>query len=185
MRDITTHDPHNDTPLALIDIDGVANAFGARMPYARHHHGRVAGKYYVIIDDRHPEWMAEIEERAEMRWATMWEQFAAIDFAPVAGFGRHWDYVDFTKHHEIRGASRSGMGVVHYKWAGILEVAGDRPLVYVDDDMAREHHAWARRRDAAGIPTLFVQPDPRTGYTRGHHDAVTAFLDRVALSRAA
>jgi len=168
-----------ETPLILVDIDGVANAFQARIPLAGHMRFDKAGRYTVVLDKRHPAWFAELEARAEMCWATMWQAKASHQFAPVCGFGHDWEYVDFDAFQREQGA-RTGAGVVGYKWPGLMAVIGqNQPVVYIDDDMTSEHHAWAARRNARGIPTLFIQPSPEHGYTRRQHEQVLAFLERV------
>lgn len=168
-----------DTPLVLMDIDGVVNAFGAKHPIPAHQRFARAGRYTVVLDERHPEWMLEMEARAEMCWATMWQYNAATQFAPVAGFGEDWEYIDFDSFHGTLGA-RTGNGVVNHKWPGILASVGeDQPLVYVDDDMRPDHHRWAALRNEAGIPTLFIQPDPEHGLTRAQYERIIDFLDAV------
>ena len=175
-------------PLILIDIDGVCNAFGApthrigRNLYASNSHQRIdqAGKYTVVLDKRHPAWMGELEQYGEVMWATMWMHNAGPVFGEVAGFGQHWNYIDFAEHNDYAPRARTGNGVVNYKWAGILATVGEtQPLVYVDDDMQPAHHEWAAMRNEAGIPTLFIQPDPALGFTRSQYARVIEFLDAL------
>ena len=177
-----------NTPLVLIDIDGVLNAFRApthrigQQLLASNSHQRVdvAGRYTVVLDKRHPEWMRELEKRGDVRWATMWMHNAAPVFGAVAGIGQDWDFIDFVEHNNYAPRARTGAGVVNYKWQGILATVGeDQPLVYVDDDMQPAHHDWAAMRNEAGIPTLFIQPDPKDGLTRKQFDRVVAFLDAL------
>lgn len=175
-------------PLFILDIDGVVNAFRAptyqigRQLFASNAHQRIAqaGKYTVVLDKRHPEWMRELEARTDPIWGTMWMQNAAPVFGAVAGIGRDWDFIDFAEHNNYAPRARTGNGVVNYKWAGILATVGeDQPLVYVDDDMQPAHHDWAAMRNEAGIPTLFIQPDPKDGLTRAQFDRIVAFLDAL------
>ena len=166
----------------------MCNAFAApthrigREHFASNAHQRLAtaGRYTVILDRRHPEWMRELEMRGEVRWATMWQAMAATEFAPVCGFGQTWDFIDFDAHHDASLYSRIGRGVVNYKWKGVLATVGEtQPLVYVDDDMEPWHHEWAAMRNEAGIPTLFIQPNPTHGLTRRQYERILEFLDAL------
>ena len=186
-------------PLFLLDIDGVTNIFGGWVREVDEFMTRVTGKtqyarratapahltashaagYELLLNPQHPQWIAEVEAAGfDMVWATMWRDRAATDFAPVAGFGHDWDHIDFHAFQPLdawRSAGMTGLGVGGYKAPGIEAVAGDTPAVWVDDDLQSENYRWAARRNAAGIPTLLVQPDPAVGMTRAHIDAVLEF----------
>lgn len=166
------------TPLILVDIDGVLNAFASR---GRREHERttVAGRYRVVLDTRHPGWFDVLADHAELWWATMWQAQAGPVFGVVAGLGHDWPYLDFDGAYEPGGSpfiQRTGEGVGGYKWPRILEMgATNRPLVWIDDDMDDAHLEWAAARDASGVPTLFVRPDPAEGFTFEHFLRVLAF----------
>jgi hypothetical protein len=86
--------------------------------------------------------------------------------------------------HAIK-AQRTGRGVGSYKWPTIEALAEDgRPLVWIDDDMTDWQMAWARKRSAAGMPTLFVRPEPQQGFTWQQFEDVLAFAQRFALDLA-
>ena len=150
-------------PIFMLDVDGVANAFDAWIntrdewmtgKLGRPYGGRVAPEGYseeyaagyrllVPVDMRG--WIAEIEATGlDPCWATMWQDRAVSDLAPVVGWGSGWDWIDFHSFQE------TGL--------------------------------WAERRTAAGIPTLFIQPDPAVGMTREHTDQVLAFAAQFATS---
>ncbi len=114
----------------------------------------------------------------------MWASNAVEHFAPIAGFGATWDWIDFTAHAEGPLGRRGGVGVGDHKHAGIVATAGDRPAVGVDDDLAQLPRAWAAARAEEGIPTMTLKPDPAVGLTASDVDAVVEFALRVAeLSR--
>jgi hypothetical protein len=165
-----------DRPLLLIDIDGVLNAFDARR-LDRHQHQAQAGAYVVVLDRRHPAWFRTLAEHAELRWATMWQAQAASIFGSVADIGTDWPYLDFDSVWMHRTVGRTGVGVGGYKWP-LIEQCGEsgRPLVWIDDDMTDRHIAWAQRRDAEGIPTMFIRPDPARGFTEDEYAAVLGFV---------
>ena len=105
----------------------------------------------------------------------MWQSGAYL-FGQKAGFGVDWDYIDFDSYRPQYGGKRmTGNGVGTYKHPGIVDILGDRPGVWVDDDMTPYQKEWAQKRTEAGIPTLFIQPDPEFGMTREHVDQILDF----------
>ena len=190
-------------PLVLVDIDGVLNAFAGWVtqrdpdivrqigfdPQTRkvaplgYRADRAAG-YSLLLHEEHPTWLAKIEQAgAEMMWSTMWVDAAAKHFAPVAGFGHHWDYIDFHAHHSAgawRNAGMTGHGVGGYKHPGIDEISGTRPVVVIDDDLSEINYRWAERRNGLGWPTLLIQPDPAVGLTADEAEQILAFVAEYA-----
>lgn len=188
-------------PILMLDIDGVANLFNAWIPdgidFSRTRprtkyrapeglNRTFALGYELLLHPEHPEMIRQLEERFDFVWATMWMK-NSYDFAEVAGFGHNWDYIDFDSFYteEERFLHMRGKGVGPYKQPGIELVAGDEPAVWIDDDMTPAQHQWARQRDAAGFPTLFIQPDPEFGLTWDHVNELMAFADRVDADRLA
>jgi hypothetical protein len=194
--------PTSQTPLFLLDIDGVLNLFDAweqtgptwwdtkgrmRRNTKAPAHLREArsGGYSLLLHPDHPDMIAEIEGAFETVWATMWQSSAHL-FGTIAGFGVDWGYIDFDSFHEGTEFGRmTGGGVGSYKDKGIKAILGSQPGVWVDDDMTPAQHAWAQRRTEDGIPTLFIQPDPEFGMTREHFERIMAFANEVADARIA
>jgi hypothetical protein len=191
-------------PLFLLDIDGVLNLFDARIPTGKHWWDtkgrmrvettipehlravRVAG-YELVLHPDHPDMIELVESEFEPVWATMW-QSNAWRAGLELGFGVDWDYIDFDSYYSFEQRAerlRMGAGVGPYKQPGIADVLGDRPGVWVDDDMTPEQLAWAKERTAAGIPTLFIQPDPATGMTWDHVDAIITFAEDLKVGTVA
>ena len=180
-------------PLLLLDVDGVLNAFGAwtlvddSLPMRRDnvrapagwHSTRVDG-YHLLLNPAHAEWVEALSERFDMVWATMWQDRAPAALAPEVGFGADWPYIDFQRHQSHRTTRRTGLGVGSYKFPGVVATVGDRPMVWIDDDLEPAIYEWAAKRDAEGIPTLLVQPSPAEGWTKAEFDAVIAFAASVA-----
>lgn len=178
--------------MLLLDVDGVLNAFGGwelidiNQPLR---HGNVraprgwrhaqADGYQLLLYPEHADWVARLEQRFDMVWATMWQQQAVVALAPVVGFGADWPWIDFTAHQDHDTLQRTGMGIGSYKFPGVVATVADRPMVWIDDDLEPAIYDWAAERDEAGIPTLLVQPSPDEGWTHAELDAVLAFADAV------
>ena len=123
-----------------------------------------------------------LAEDFEIVWATMWQSSAWM-FGEKAGFGEDWDYIDFDSYRTdyLYGEpqQRIGNGVGNYKHPGIVDILADRPGIWVDDDMTPAQVEWAQMRTEAGIPTLFIQPDPEFGMTWEHVEQIVEFLADV------
>jgi len=143
-----------------------------------------AAGYDLLLHPSHPAWVAEMEQVAEVCWSTMWVGSAASRFAPVAGFGHDWEYVDFPAYHRPSDwHARTGMGVGAYKLPGWKAVTtATEPIVIIDDDLEPVVYLWAAEREANGGPTLLIQPDPAVGMTRAHVDQVLDFARAHALT---
>jgi hypothetical protein len=185
--------PVTQRPLLLLDIDGVLNVFGAwglvRGPADRE--GRLvppssgyrvarANGWNLLIPADAQRWVARLEAHLDIVWSTMWAANAVEHFAPIAGFGATWDWIDFTAHADGPLGRRWGVGVGDHKHAGIVATAADRPAVVVDDDLAPITRLWASAREDEGIPTMTIKPDPAVGLTASDVDAVVDFARRVA-----
>lgn len=179
-------------PVLLLDVDGVLNAFDAwevvdsRSPLTRSSVRAPAGYraahvdgYELLLVPDHASWVAALADRFEMVWATMWQHRAPAALAPVVGFGADWPWIDFGAYQAHATTQRTGWGVGSYKFPGVVATVGDRPMVWIDDDLEMAIYEWAVERDASGIPTLLVQPFPDEGWTRAEFDAVMAFAESL------
>ena len=147
-----------ETPLLLIDVDGVISLFGfdaAAPPAGRfqlvdgiaHYLSATAGGHLLALSDTF-----------ELAWCTGWED-RANDYLPLAlGLPRGLPVVTFDDLARPAGG--------HWKLAGIERYAGpSRPLAWIDDAHDDGCSAWAHARSG---PTLLVATDPAIGITAGH-----------------
>ena len=185
--------PVTDRPLLLLDVDGVLNAFAAwervdaRLPLSRGNVRAPTGfepvrvdGYHLLLRPEHADWVARLQTRFDMVWATMWQERAPLSLAPVVGFGADWPWIEFDSYQHYTTTQRTGFGVGSYKFPGVVATVADRPAVWIDDDLEPAIYDWAAERDSSGVPTLLVQPDPSEGWTRSELDAVLAFAASVA-----
>ena len=187
---------NSQRPLFLLDIDGVTNAFDGWVfaedewmtrtfdkPYKRReapegYRADIANGYNLLIPEQLGAWMTELEAAGfDCVHSTMWVE-NVYQFAEVAGYGSEWQFIPFHDWHKDgawRSAGMTGLGVGGYKHLGLAEVTEGVPAVVIDDDLGEVNYQWAAERNAAGIPTLLIQPDPRVGITREHVDQVLEF----------
>lgn len=159
----------NDKPLLLLDIDGVLNSFGDDDGSPHHFPARLA-HYSLRLDRRHPIWLKDLEQHYEIIWATMWQEDAAVKFAPLLGYGAHLPYIDFDIH-----LPRLTGGVGGYKLPGVKATVKDRPCLWIDDDgYTNSIQSWAKKRNRI-IPTKIVSPDPKHGMTKIEYRQMLSF----------
>lgn len=186
---------NQNRPLILMDIDGVANAFGAwrnvqddtarrgyrtEQPSTGFTYAR-SGGYSLLIPSDYPEHFEALMDLGDVMHATMWMD-KADEFAAAAGLPLGLPFIDFDAHKrpdDMPFHGRIGTGVAQYKQPGIAATAGDRPVVWVDDDLVIENWLWAENRNERGFPTLLIQPDPAVGFTAEHLQEIRDWADSL------
>lgn len=150
-------------PLLLLDVDGVLNPLANRPPpgfFVQWIDG-----YEVAISDRHRQWLSELAQSFELRWATTWEDSANESIGPLLGLPE-LPVVRFV-------AERTGDT---WKLEAVQAVVGNRALVWIDDELFLDAYEWARTRQA---PTLLIRPSSSVGLTSNHFDQVCQFRDEM------
>jgi hypothetical protein len=146
-------------PVLLLDLDGVLNPFAATScpdGYLEHefYPGEGPGRYCL----EHADWIRELAEVADVRWATAWGDEANTIYAPKLGL----DPLPFVTFPPLPFLPEQ-------KVPAIAAAVGDRPVAWIDDNHTDAGRRWAADRDA---PTLLVPIEPSTGWTRSDVDAV-------------
>jgi len=118
-------------PYVFLDVDGVLNAL--RTPREPHDHRmlRVAGGEFPIhVRHAVSAWLRTLGERADVRWATTWEDHANDVLAAA------FDLPTFPVGCRDPERSTIDRRPSPWKLRGVLEVLGaePRPFVWIDDD---------------------------------------------------
>jgi hypothetical protein len=156
-----------DRPLLLLDVDGVLNPWLMRKlpPGYRWHE---IGIFDLVLATWHGPAILELceESQLELVWATTWEEKANLEISPRVGLPTDLPWITFADSGYDEFAETR-------KLAPVQRFVGERPCVWIDDDLWSDAWVWAVRRREAGIPTLLVQPQPDRGLVRAHLQEIT------------
>jgi hypothetical protein len=164
-KDPAGGDKAHETPLLMVDIDGVISLFGGwqRAGWDRWSEAgerQLAGTFYSIDGTPHflsstaAAHLLELSSLFELVWASGWEERANEHLPHLLGMPPGLPFLRF--------ARAVGRANAHWKLDAIDAYAGERPLAWVDDALNDACHEWAQARAA---PTLLVQTDPQRGLT--------------------
>jgi hypothetical protein len=156
-------------PLLFLDIDGPLNPFaakaGAKPPGFVEHKFRLEGwsrrhPLRMWLNPGHGAALLEAADHAEVVWATTWGHQANTLVGPAIGLSVL----------PVVDCANADSG---WKFDAVARYAGQRPLVWLDDDF----DMYPTARDAflagrAGVGTELVRVDPHTGITDTHLAAV-------------
>ncbi|MFD9969812.1 HAD domain-containing protein [Streptomyces sp. NPDC059011] len=162
-------------PLLFLDVDGPLLPFGAA-PGAYEGGGRdqrpvAAGPNPLLgrLDPGLGPRLAALP--CELVWATTWMDDANDCVGPLLGLPR-LDVVDWpgTAEQEERDR-RAGL---HWKTRTLLDRAGGRPFVWVDDEIGDADRAWVAAHH--GNRALLHRVDPRRGLRYDDLDVIEDWL---------
>jgi hypothetical protein len=154
-------------PLALIDVDGVLNPYGAvTCPSGYAEHDLFPGEDPVRVCASHGPLLLSLAEHAELTWATSWDDNANRLLGPLLGLPE-LPYIPCFQPQ-----------INHYdKFPAIARGVGPRPLVWFDDLHSVQAVEWARHRAA---PTRLIHVDPAVGLTGDDVELAIAFLTEAS-----
>jgi hypothetical protein len=180
--------PSTLKPLLFLDVDGVLNVRSAvhsehylirvpvdklaKSPFTRTGPPGTSLTFFVGFNPLLRTWLAELSSVFELAWATTWEHCANEYLSPLLGLGDL--LVAEPSKIPITGLIPESLysHVAEWKWPAIKELAGDRPLAFVDDSATRMVASPHEMLDRTA-PTLVIAPEYYL--TRAHVDELLAF----------
>lgn len=165
----------SNKPILFLDVDGVISLFGFDPA------GETPGPFHWVdgivhcIPDACGKRLERLAERFELVWATGWEEKANEHLPSILK-------LPFEELPVLTFDGRAVFGSAHWKLEAIEEYAGSRPLAWIDDNLDKSCHKWARRRKA---PTLLVRADSPVGMTDEHVEQLLRWADELSAAGAA
>lgn len=183
-----------DRAVVALDIDGVLNRLGAHdvltggweehaasigaehlpgSPFVTGHGEHDLDLLLVVNPGLHGPWITALRRRADVVWATTWENAANAVLAPLLGIEPLPVGISVAVQKPRFGDAING-DVAGWK-AFALETAFEgRPLVWIDDMNGSRAQSWWGRQ---GQPTRVVTCDSEAGLTAEQMAAVDAWVD--------
>lgn len=145
-------------PLLFVDIDGVLNPIGPRCPSGFVEHRLFPGRDPVRVCALHSDWLHELSTPFQLVWGSWWTETGRAALASVLDLPR------------FQGAVRRPEDYLmtpDWKVPVVAELAGARPLAWLDDQFTPGAVSWAEQRLE---PTLLIPVAPDLGLSRDHVD---------------
>jgi len=160
-------------PYVFPEVDGVLNAL--RAPGDPHDHRMLhvaGGEYPIHIRHSVSAWLRTLGERADVRWATTWEDHANEVLAVA------FDLPTFPVGCRDAERARIDRRPSPWKLTGVLALleADPRPFVWIDDDAIP--HSVDEHFSHLGVEHLCVRPHPHHGLSDRHMRDIDAFLEQ-------
>ena len=146
-------------PVLLIDVDGVLNPIAASPPPG---FKRLEQDGFIFsISEQHGLELVALRKVFEIVWASTWEESANRSIGPALSLPE-LPFIDLS-------GPRSGMT---WKLGPVSRFVGDRPLVWIDDELYDDAFDWASRREARTLP---IKPNSSVGMRSGHFEQIREF----------
>lgn len=151
-----------DRPLIFLDVDGPLIPFRARPGTPPGPPPPDVSGHPLIhrLDPDDGRRLLALDGR--LVWATTWMESANDLVAPRLGLPR-LPVVAFPDDEDPDDGGPAPGGGLHWKTAFLSRWAGDRPFVWLDDELTAADRRWLARHHPA--PALPHHVDPRTGLT--------------------
>jgi hypothetical protein len=121
------------------------------------------GPYRIQIRRDLSGWLDELVEHFIPVWCTMWDDEANTELCPLLG----WPSLPYIPCRDDQVSVVEWNGVyLHTKVGSITDHVGDRPFVWIDDEIGKDDFRWASARDDQLAPTLLIKTDDRVGLER-------------------
>ena len=140
-------------PLLLLDIDGPLNPYRAKeIPpgYEPHEIQEGDKKWTLLLNQQHGIELNALAEAFDLVWATSWEHGANRLIAPRLGLPDTLPVITWPADARAGAARRRRS----WKTSHVADWVGERPFVWVDDEVNRRDRAYLRSRDGLGLHLL-------------------------------
>ncbi len=157
-------------PLLLLDFDGPLNPYRAReIPAGYERHEIVEGEkaWVVLLNQQHGVELNALAEVFDLVWATSWEHGANRLLGPRLGLPE-LPVIVWPPRQSIARVRRGS-----WKTPYVAGWVGDRPFVWVDDEIGRDDQAFFTE-DHQCIHAV----DPRIGLTAADFAAIRTWASR-------
>jgi hypothetical protein len=151
-------------PLLLLDFDGPLNprpADGVPPGYERHAITEGARTWQVLLHPRHGAELNALADTFDLVWATSWEHGANRLLSPLLGLPTDLPTILWPDRSPVRRGS--------WKTPYVADWVGDRPFVWVDDELDRPH------LEGLAQPHLLYHVDPQVGLTTADFASIHAW----------
>jgi hypothetical protein len=159
-----------DTPLVLLDVDGVLNPLQRSPGYHRYRATPNGVTYRLLLNPRHGPLLTGLAEAtgAELVWASYWTGAANDWIAPRVGLP--------SLRFVPIAAPDPRFSLGGWKARQVADWIGERPFVWLDDE---PDVAAALERAPRLGPHLIVGVDPLQGLTEDHVGQARVWLEHL------
>lgn len=160
-------------PYLLLDVDGPLNPYQAASPppgYELHTISEGEKTWSLLLNQQHGVELNALAETFELAWATTWEHGANRLIAPRIGLPSNLPVIVWPS--DARQTRRRGS----WKTAHIASWVGDRPFVWIDDELNRYDRFFLKSIDGLG-PHLLHRVEPDRGLTSADFAAIRAWAE--------
>jgi hypothetical protein len=144
-----------ERPIILLDVDGVLNPT------------MVGGE--VAISRERVDLVLKLARAGELVWVTSWPADVTFQLQRAIGLEGQMRRVPLVGTSD-RASTPKLRSIARWVERSTLPLTA---VVWIDDWLRSDARAWAASQER---PWLLVQPEPATGLTGGHVDAVVEFL---------
>ncbi|MCO5996452.1 HAD domain-containing protein [Actinoallomurus rhizosphaericola] len=160
-----------DTPLVLLDVDGVLNPLQRSPGYQRYRASPDGVVYRLLLNPLHGPLLTGLaaDTGAEIVWASYWRDAANDWISPRIGLPSTLRYVPIPRHDP-----EFSLGA--WKARHVAAWVGERPFVWLED----EPDVPEALAGAGGLgPHLIVPVDPLHGLAEDHVDQARTWLEQL------